>query len=253
MVPRVRVNVRIFAVLLLSTMAIGLVVVGPVNPADKPKPWVAKDWTKWTWEDCIQVLNYSPWAKISDATVVGRLGSRYNIAQLRSALPIRQALLRNLQIQKHYDKMDDQKKREFDQQNGGSPDEQQIDHVAILIDNVRVYNGQRNSLGPEPATQIALQIGAGALVLPTETNKVNYPPSQIENDATDVQFEYIFPRMVNGKPLCSPDDLFLGIDLGDPLIVDKKTGHVTQQDFRKVMGGFMFNVSDLMYKGKLGY
>ena len=48
-------------------------------------------------------------------------------------------------------------------------------------------------------------------------------------------------------------DSYLTISIGVPLIVDKKTKKVEQQDFRKSTGGFVFNISDLMYNGKLEY
>jgi hypothetical protein len=256
MVPRV--NVRILAVLLLSTLVTCLVLAGSANPADKPKPWLTKDWTKWTAEDCAYVLNGSPWSlqmypsSVSDRP--GEFNASYTLVQLRSALPVRQALLRALQVEKHYDKMDDQKKREFDQQNSAKFDESAADNVVILIDEVNVYNGGRAIIpGQSPATQVALRISGGTLVMPVQTKKVNYPPSEIQFDATHVQFEYVFPRTVGGKPLCSPDDLSLGITLGSPLIVDKKTGTVEPQDFRNSTGGYILKIADLMYKGKLEY
>jgi hypothetical protein len=149
--------------------------------------------------------------------------------------------------------MDDQKKREFDRQNSATINESATNDVVILIDDVTVYNGGPATMRQRSATQIALEISGGPLVLPIQTRKVDYSPTEIQFDAHQNQFEYVFPRMVDGKPLCSPGDLFLGIHLGDPLIVDKKNGLVKQQDFRKSLGGFMFNISDLMYKGKLEY
>jgi hypothetical protein len=256
MVPHV--NVRIFAVLLLSAMAICPFMAGSANPADKPKPWLTKDWTKWTSDDCAYVLNGSPWSlqmyssSVSDRP--GEFNASYTLVQLRTALPVRQALLRALQIEKHYDRMDDQKKRAFDQQNSATFDESAASNVVVLIDEVNVYNGSRAIIpGQSPATQIALRISGGALVAPVQTKKVNYPPTEIQFDAVHFQFEYVFPRTVGGKPLYSTDDLSLGIYLGAPLIVDKKTGTVEQQDFRESTGGYFFKIPDLIYKGKLEY
>ena len=248
---------RLLATLLVPVMAICFVIGGRASPKAKPKPWLTKDWTEWTADDCGYVLNGSPWSLQMDPITVsnrpGEFNTSYILVQLRSALPVRQALLRTLQIEKHYDKMDDQKKREFDQQNSAASTESATNNVVILVDNVTVYNGGPTTIAPRLPTQIALEISGGPLVLPVRTRKVDYPPTQIEFDAHQNQFEYVFPRVVGGKPLCSPGDSFLGIDLGDPLIVDKKTGQVKQQDFRKSLGGFMFNISDLIYKGKLEY
>jgi hypothetical protein len=149
--------------------------------------------------------------------------------------------------------MDEQRKLEFDRQNGGRLNESAIEHVAILIDIVNGYNGGAALLRQSQATQVALQVSDGTLVKPIQTNKVNYPPTEIQFDATHVQFEYVFPRTVNGKPLYSSGDSILAIVLGTPLIVDKKSGTVEKRDFGNSTGGYNLNISDLIYKGKLEY
>ena len=73
-----------------------------------------------------------------------------------------------------------------------------ITNVVILIDEVNVYNGGRALTGQSGATQVALWTSDGTLVMPVQTNKVNYSPTQIQFDATHVQFEYVFPRTVGG-------------------------------------------------------
>lgn len=244
---------RLVAVVLFLALGTCLCLAGQTNPRGKLRPWEAKDWTQWTWEDCIAVLNYSPWSHVGNDIEIAPLGSTFTLVQLRSALPVRQALLRNLQIQKHYDKMDPQKRREFDEENSQQLSEEANDHVVILIDHDSDDSGQRDSFEPDPPTQIALRIDGRTLVLPIQTRKVNYPPTKIEFNARYNQFEYVFPRTVDSKPLLSPSNLFLGIYLGAPLIVDKKTGNAEQRDFRESRGGFTFQTSDLMYKGKLEY
>jgi hypothetical protein len=248
-------SVRVSAVLLVLTLAMGLVTTGSASPADKPKPWVAKDWTHWTWEDCIQVLNYSPWSDMVASASLGRFSESYSLVQLRSALPVRQALLRNLQVQKHYDKMDDQKKREFDQKNSVMSDEDAVQNFTVLIDEVVANNGKGSGGAPVPATQIALRISNGTLVLPIRTNKANYASTQLEFDAIHNQFEYVFPRTVDGKPLYSFNDPFIVVDFGDPLIVDKKTGKVEQRPFHTLGDdhAYKLKTSDLIYQGKLEY
>ena len=68
-----------------------------------------QDWKNWTASDCALVLNYSP-------STNGTLQSRVSgTVQLRSALPIREALLRQLQVKKHYDAMNPQQKLRFDE------------------------------------------------------------------------------------------------------------------------------------------
>jgi hypothetical protein len=247
----------LIAVLLLPALAMSLAFGGHASRTDKAKPWLTKDWTQWTADDCTYVLNGSPWSlQMYPMTVSirpGEFNSSYTLVQLRSALPVRQALLRILRIEKHYDKMDEQKKLEFDQQNSAQLNENAAENVVVLIDEVNVYNGGRDLTGQSPATQVALRLADGTLVMPIRTSKVNYPPTQIQFDATHVQFEYVFARTAGGKPLYSPGDSVLAIALGAPLIVDKKTGTVETRDFGGSTGGYNLKISDLMYKGKLEY
>ena len=91
------ISARLFAVLLLLTLATCVVLAAHANPKDKPKPWVTKDWTQWTSADCLQVLNSSPWSHQIATEALGRSGTMYTLMQLRSALPVRQALIRTLQ------------------------------------------------------------------------------------------------------------------------------------------------------------
>jgi hypothetical protein len=252
MLPRF--NVRIFAVLLLSTLAICLVEVGPANSADKPEPWVAKDWTKWTSDDCTQVEYYSPWSHNVSSYVVGRYGDVTTSVELRSALPVRQARLRDEQIKKRYDKMDAENKHEFDQQNASLSGDAG-DKVEIVITNVsdrppRNANAESGVFAPAQAVQAVLSLVNGTHVQPIEI-KILPPSSGI--DVFSNETEYVFPRVVNGKPLFSPNDSLIVISLGDPLIVDKKTGKVEDHDFRGSGMALSFKISDLMYKGKLEY
>jgi hypothetical protein len=149
--------------------------------------------------------------------------------------------------------MDDQKKREFDQKNSVMSDEDAVQNFTVLIDEVVANNGKGSGGAPVPATQIALRISNGTLVLPIRTNKVNHASTQLEFDAIHNQFEYVFPRTVDGKPLFSPSDSSFIISLGATLVVDKKTGKVERQDFQSSGPNFIFSISDLMYKGKLEY
>jgi hypothetical protein len=228
---------------------------GPTNPTDKPKPWVAKDWTTWTSDDCSQVLNNSPWSHDMGSAVQGRYGSSSTSVTLVSALPVCQAALREWQLQKNYDKMDSQKKQEFDQlhasDSAGNGDSVVINVINVSDRPPRNANAETGIYAPDAAAQIALRLADGTLVQPTQT-KVLIPPSGI--DVFGNETEYFFPRTVHGKPLYSPSDSFLTIVFGAPLIVDKKTKKVEQQDFRAVLDEYYsFKIPDLMHKSKLEY
>lgn len=84
--------------------------------------WERKPYSEWTKDDIIRLIGESPWAQLrqpqADSTVV-RTNTGVTV-RVRSALPIRQALVRLKQIEAKYDKMDDRKKAEFDEKLRGT-------------------------------------------------------------------------------------------------------------------------------------
>jgi hypothetical protein len=84
--------------------------------------WQSKPYQQWTMKDVQKVLSDSPWAKtIARSGGMGTSGQnlpdKVYTLRLRSALPIRQGLLRLRQLKDDYDKMSDKKKAEFDEKN----------------------------------------------------------------------------------------------------------------------------------------
>jgi hypothetical protein len=123
--------------------------------------WVKKDWKQWTSTDCKKLLETSPWTVrklVENESNVNRLPSAANganadtamnkdtgevnyIVQVRSAAPIRRALIREQQIEKQYDKMTDAGKKEFDEQ----MNQLYSDRNDVIILHVK-YSGTREQL-----------------------------------------------------------------------------------------------------------
>jgi hypothetical protein len=252
-----RMNARLLVALLLPALAACLAFAGQSNPKDKIKAWMAKDWTQWDSWDCYFVLNDSPWAlKDFGSLAAGGDGGFINtVIQLRSALPIRQALVRQLQLQKRYDHMNAQKKQEYDQQSSADLAVRSDRNLVVVIYNSSTEPPAADHpitpLGPFSARQAALQVSSGTLILPIQINKVKYMTTSI--DETMNQFECIFPRTINGRDLFTKTDSSMTLKLGAPLIVDKKTNKVELRDFQDSGFEYTFKFSDLMYKGKLEY
>jgi hypothetical protein len=253
------------------------------SPKDKPLPWIAKDWTQWTSDDCNNVLSNSPWTQEVN-TPISAIEWKSTTVLLRSALPIRQAFLRKLQLQKHYDKMNAQQKQAFDQQNAADFAGRAADNVVIIIENMGTgslenMQGQPNIDSPDPPRQAALRIADDRFVLPIQTSKTSGETFGVHERMN--HFEYIFPRLVDGQPPFAPTGTIeigrgqklvmdekthavyasdfkskgpvLLIALGAPLIVNKKTGKVDERDFQSAGLPYLFKAADLMYKGKLEY
>jgi hypothetical protein len=243
----------------------------------KDPPWIAKDWTTWTASDCTEVLNNSQWVKDDQNSYAEYSPYLDRKIKVLSALPMRQALLRLIQLEKHYDSMNAQKKQEFDQLHAGDLAD---GNILIDISNSSGWHQPFDNTGSyidsqaDPPRQIALQVSNklpsyDSLLMPIQTRILK--SGQFENET---QYEY--PRIVNGKSLITSSDWFLYVLLGGGLEVDTKTKQVVQEPFEQSMGTYsirdpksgkivkngnfhfsspftFFKVSDLMYKGKLEY
>ncbi|HMS41309.1 MAG TPA: hypothetical protein PKE69_13850 [Pyrinomonadaceae bacterium] len=97
-----------------------------VNSVFSQKDWEKKSYESWNKDNVTELLSNSPWVKtvnyqevLNTSQQLGTVISPTTSARmvLRSALPIRQALLRQRQLDVKYDKMSDDDKKKFDAKN----------------------------------------------------------------------------------------------------------------------------------------
>jgi len=229
----------------------------------KHKPWVEKDWTVWTTTDCFNILHYSPWEWIDEgsgrltggtlALPENRRSSNIISLEFSSALPIREAKLRTLQLDDHYIKMTPKKRQEFDQAHA-SELEQTDSTVKIFYADAwggRLITGTNDTLRP---SELAFQRADGTYVTPVSITLLT-DPSEITLEGYKIM--YVFPRKVNGADLYSPNDKTISLVFGNELHFDKdhkQFGPQSPVDFRpQEGGGFRFPIAEMMYKGKLEY
>ncbi|HEX8162718.1 MAG TPA: hypothetical protein VF538_12675 [Pyrinomonadaceae bacterium] len=100
------------------SLAVSLIAAAAAGSAQKDE-WQGKPYQQWTKKEAQQVLDDSPWAQTqvrSGPMIDGsRTPDKIYTLRLRSALPVRQALLRMRQLNGKYDEMSDKKKAEFDE------------------------------------------------------------------------------------------------------------------------------------------
>jgi hypothetical protein len=228
---------RRYSILVVGSLAVAAFISlsGIAQTKTKEPPWVAKDWTQWTSLDCDSVLNGSPWVDYEsvgggDAPLLSRR------IQLRSSLPIQQALVRQIQVDKNYDKMNAKQKEKFDLQHGLDLDSMS-ESVLVDITNISRWSPSADTTPfyfdspPEAPRQAALKFSNGSIVEPTQT-KI------LKNQEFDNECQYVFPRNVNGKPVMSASDPVLEIVLGGPLIFDPKTKQIDQMAFQQLPGAY---------------
>jgi hypothetical protein len=265
LLSRSRVDRHSFATFLVVTISISLCVTCLADL--KHKPWIEKDWTRWSATDCLYVRSYSPWVSYNPGhgretgPSIGydEYGDSIYI-QLISALPIREGKLRELQITKSYSRMNPDRRQAFDLEHAADLSEGESDPIQIRVEHSKNtphnYDGVRDDSSTTPIRQAALVLSDGSLVTPVRTI-ADHPTATPEgvNAAT-----YVFPRSLHGKPLYSTTDRFLTITFGCGLKFEKNHLEAGPQD----IGPFHsdcglgeqkedFAIQSLVYKGKLEY
>jgi len=124
----------------LSTL-LGIAVVATfvalTSTATSITPWEARDWTQWTEQDCEQILTSSPWVSTNSTNgpATYEKGERSKaVAQIASSLVIRQASVRQAQLQQDRDHMDAKTKQQFDQQAAACLNQNVEDRIVIGLD-----------------------------------------------------------------------------------------------------------------------
>lgn len=240
------------------------------SPAKLP---IGLDWTHWTKEECNAMRTKSPWGSTSrfwskhkgTEYVWGQLPVASRNAELCSALPVREAVLREDQLKKHYDTMSAQQKLAVDKKNPPDITEHENDPILLYIENDgesgEGYVGdspyhpsgvEMTHCGPHPATQVALKLADGSLVMPIKTEA-------LQNDRDNNRTMYSFPRVINGKPVLSVSDQYLTFVLGEVLNGGRRIRPLQDPKKFRVASDWMdpyeisFRVTGLIYNGKLEY
>ena len=213
--------------------------------------WVKKSWKEWTKGDCNKMLTDSPWAKrvmTENASTVGSMASAshdpmstagpavlgageidYRI-QLRSAEPIRQALIRQEQIDKNYDKMSDDDKKAFDAKMNLQMGKLQGDFIIFHV----IYEGNSAALKTALAQYWQGWPNDGIppeIFLVTESGTRVPPSKYVAAHAPDMEFDLFFPRSANNQLVIAPGSKSVKLQIKNPRIGDYN-GKVVNAEFK---------------------
>ena len=204
--------------------------------------WQSKPYQQWTKADVQKVLGDSPWARtVTQSGPVVSVGGnaagtsdKIYVLQLRSALPVRHALLRLRQINEKYESMSDKKKAEFDEKNRA------LIECPACADNYVV------SLIP-PATadarSLLLERMKPAVRLLDERGRrrelVHFAPTKVAGQ----EIIFFFPRLdAQGEPLLTPNSKKLVFTIDTSVLgLDATTVR------------FEFDVPKLVSQGKVAF
>jgi hypothetical protein len=199
--------------------------------------WVKKEWKDWSKGEVKKMLEDSPWSKTWSIGEVRRSEVResssgtgrettpriYYAIQLRSALPVRQAVVRDVQIQNKYDSLPAEQKRSLDESAQAYLAKDYADVIVVHVvfwSNVQAYERQLAEFWgkvtkPENTKLI------------TSRGRIIEPLRYVAPPQGRYEFELIFPRRAGGEDIITASDKSLRVEFPHPNI---GTGSETNQD-----------------------
>jgi hypothetical protein len=233
---------------LTSTLLAGLIAAAAGGGAAAQDVSRGKDFRQWSDKDCRKMLEDSPWARSFTyaRTYVETLGASTRerelqmnprfvyVVQIRSALPIRQALVRQKQLETNYDKTPPEQQKAFDQSVQEFLSRESPDVIIVYViysSNVMTYNRELarhwEALPPEIAMK---QI----LLVPPRGRRI-YPLTYTAIGGGGGAFQITFPKQINQEPILAPQDRQLKLEFPHPNIGDQGEAQVTVTfDLRKM-------------------
>ena len=207
-----------------------------------------KPYQEWTVKEAEALLINSSWAQTLEAGVaVGGLDTQTAVMgtavtlRLRSALPVRQALVRLRQLKAKYDKMGDSDKAAFDTRNKPLLECPACDdyYVVSLNPGPGSNKGVPNALRTMSLAQVKLNVH-----LKNENGEtrelVNFVNPKVAGD----EAVFFFSRLNSkGEPLISPQSRTLTVTF-DPVIFEGATIRATKFDF---------DVAKMMVDGRVAF
>ena len=219
--------------------------------------WEKKNYKEWSQKECSKMLEDSPWAKTFALTSVqimqssGRDGATMGgeqqpyikyLVQFRSATPVRQALVRQMQIAQKYDSLPPEQKQQFDNNAEAFLSGSMAD--AVIVQVKYTTNSQPNDLelARHWQSQTADLLKNSVYLIGSKGDKV--PVAQYAAaPGGQREFQFIFPRQVYGKTVVGPGDKSLKLEFPYPIIGNMGDGRAFLE----------FKVEKLTFQGNITY
>jgi hypothetical protein len=213
-----------------------------VVQAQEKAVWPKKPWQEWTKKDVEQVLNESPWVQARKILVpVGRANAPNDftfILRLRSALPMRQALVRQRQLEAKYDKMNERERAAFDAKTQGLLDCPACADNYVLTLTSRSENNPGFDWVYVSFSSVTLPWMKQYAYIANEQGEERRLVNFVQPKQQGVEAIFFFPRLdASGAPLIKPESKKL---------IFRLSPHNTSQ-----FSNFEFDVSKLMVDGNV--
>ena len=181
-----------------------IVLFGAATPAGQPF-WESKEWRLWSRTQTYEMLGElgtgSPWVSLAGDVTNGNgfSISTNTLIQVRSALPIRFALVRQKQFKAKYDKLSAPEKLAFDEQVQSDLNQDMGDRVIFRIRTSQHGQGKyAPALGARPPDPVYLILSDGT--------RINALSVEAVQGSVTSEFDAVFPRSVNGQSIFKVTD-----------------------------------------------
>ena len=210
--------------------------------AAQGKSYWEKDYRQWTEEECRKLLEDSPWTNLQNLSQVFIDPLHTNSTarerqpnpkivyrvQIRSAAPVRQALIRLSQINANYDEMAADWRRAFDQ----NAEKVLFPYTQFVVMHVsytaNVQNDDRelarfwHSQTTETLKNFVFLVGGRGVRVPLSIYR--------SGEGVSREFQFLFPREYNGRPFIGPSDKTIKLEFNHPNI--RGTGERVLVEFK---------------------
>ncbi len=193
--------------------------------------WHKKDYKQWNEREVKKLLEDSPWAKTHTLSqvYVTPIASNENDAQtrarednprlsyrvqLRSAAPIRQAMIRQQQIAQKYDQMPEDKKKAFDQEAGKFLAASFPDTVVVHVSFTTNVQFDDRDVARHWQTQTTETLKNFTYLIGPKGEKVQLQRYTVADAGRS--FQLVFPRRIEGRPLAGPQDKSIKLEFIHP-------------------------------------
>ena len=191
--------------------------------------WAKKPWGKWSRDDCRAMLQNSPWARTwseeglvntpigrsSEGTGREQVPEVYYLVQFRSALPVREAVVREAQLENKYEKLDAARKKALDDSAANYLARDYSNYIVIHLDfgsNVTEYERDLRhywqAFAPDVVPQETYLIDAsGRKIAPVRMEVATGGENAVE---------FFFPRRSTDGDLIKPGDKTVALQFMSP-------------------------------------
>ena len=214
--------------------------------------WENKTYDTWSQKECNKLLTDSPWVEdlpliaegISQSTT-GDDGQQLTInyqIQFRSALPVRQAVVRQMQLAQKYDTLAPEQKQQFDQSAKSFLSADFSDVVVVYV-TYRCSSQDKSRQIDRHWQSQTMDLLKNTVFLRNSKGEQVALTKYIAPQGAERSFQFIFPREINGKPFITHEDKSLQLEFSYPVIGGVGNGR-----------GFLeFKPKKMIFQGNVAY